>query len=191
MTGSVFPEKEDQVLEISGKTLLRLFSESKQLPLQKSPLTITSLFNQLQRIASIAGRGSRSKKEAALSTLISQASETDAEYIIRIILTELRIGLAEGLILEATSLAANVKLELVKRSYALTGDLGETATKALTEHEEGLNKIELKLFDPIKPMLPDTASDFASIFSLHHGTTALDYKLDGTRVQIHKQGQDV
>lgn len=191
MSGSVFPPGDTRVLEIKGRTLHRVLTSTRQMTLEEPTLTITGLYDQLQRVASISGKGSRSRREAILSALLSHANETEREYIVRIVMGELRIGLAEGLLLEAISKAANVDQELVKRTYTLIGDLGETARIALTEHKEGLERIGVRLFEPIKPMLADTASDLETVFKTHHQKTALEYKLDGARVQIHKQGQHV
>jgi DNA ligase-1 len=191
ISGAVFPEGDRRVLEVSGRTLHRVLTTHRQMSLERSSLTITSLFDQLQGVASISGKGSRSKKEAIVSALIGQASEIEKEYVIRILLGELRIGLAEGLILESVSKAANVEIDPVRGTYTLIGDIGETAKIALLEGERGLKRIGLRLFEPIKPMLADTTPDFENIFKTHGGKSALEYKLDGARVQIHKKAQHV
>ncbi len=191
MSGSVFPPGDTRVLEIKGRTLHRVLTSTRQMTLEEPTLTITGLYDQLQRVASISGKGSRTRREAILSALLSHANETEREYIVRILMGELRIGLAEGLLLEAISKAANVDQELVKRTHTLIGDLGETARIALTEHKEGLEGIGVRLFEAIKPMLADTASDLKMVFKTHHERIALEYKLDGARVQIHKRDQHV
>jgi DNA ligase-1 len=191
VAGSIFPEGDKRVLEVSGITLSKILTKGRQSTLQKQPLTITNVHNLFQEIAALSGKGSRSKREAILLSLLSQTSEIEEEYIIRMLLGELRVGLAEGLILESISNAANVEVELVRRTYSLTGDLGETAKRAITEHEEGLKRTDVTTFEPIKPMLADTAPDLETVFRAHHGRTAFDYKLDGARVQIHKQDHHV
>jgi DNA ligase-1 len=187
ISGSIFPEGDRRVLEIGDKTLRRILSESIQSTLQRTPLTIITLFNQLEKVASISGKGSRSKRESVISSLFGQASNSEIDYIIRILMGELRIGIAEGLILEAIANSSTVDVSLVKRAYALTGNLGYTAEKAFRKHTEGLELIELRLFEPIKPMLSETASDIQNAFEIHKGKTILEYKFDGARVQIHKQ----
>ena len=191
MCGSVFPPRDTMVLEVRGRTLQRVLTTTGQMTLEEPVLTITGLYDQLQRVASISGKGSRSRREAILSALLSHANEIEREYIIRILMGELRIGLAEGLLLEAISKAADVDEGLVRRAYTLIGDLGETARLALTEHKEGLERIVVRLFEPIRPMLAETAPDLETLFRTRHEKTALEYKLDGARVQIHKQGQHV
>jgi DNA ligase-1 len=104
---------------------------------------------------------------------------------------ELRIGVGEGLILEAIAHSSSVDISLVKRAYTLTGNLGHTAEQAFRKHTEGLDQIELRLFEPIKPMLSETASDLSKAFEIHNGETELEYKLDGARVQIHKKNDQI
>ncbi len=191
ISGSIFPEGDQRVLEIGDRTLRKILSENKQSTLQKSPLTIIVLFNQLEKIASISGKGSRPKRESILSSLVGQANNSETDYIIRILMGELRIGVGEGLILEAIAHSSAVDVSLVKRAYALTGNLGYTAEQAFRKHTEGLDQIELRLFEPIKPMLSETASDLQNVFQIHKGETALEYKLDGARVQIHKKNDQI
>ena len=189
ISGSIFPEGDRRVLEIGDRTLRKILSESKQSTLQRKPLTIITLFNQLEKIASISGKGSRTKREFIISSLLGQANNSESDYIIRILMGELRIGIGEGLILEAIADSSTVDVSSIKRAYALTGNLGYTAEQAFMKHKEGIDQIELKLFEPIKPMLSETALDLQNAFEIHKGKTALEYKLDGARVQIHK-GKD-
>jgi DNA ligase-1 len=187
ISGSIFPEGDKRVLEIGDRTLRKILSENKQSTLQTSPLTIIALFNQLEKIASISGKGSRPKRESILSSLVGQASNSETDYIIRMLMGELRIGVGEGLILETIAHSSAVDVSLVKRAYALTGNLSYTAEQAFRKHTEGLDQIELRLFEPIKPMLSETALDLQNAFEIHKGETTLEYKLDGARVQIHKE----
>jgi len=73
----------------------------------------------------------------------------------------------------------------------LWGDLGEVAQVALSSGDKGLRNARLKLFRPLKPMLAQTANALSEAFQRYEGHVALEYKLDGARVQIHKQGEQV
>ncbi|WP_455279532.1 ATP-dependent DNA ligase [[Eubacterium] cellulosolvens] len=191
ISGSIFPEGDQRVLEIGHKTLRKILSESKQSTLQKSPLTIIALFNQLEKVSSISGKGSRPKRESIISSLVGQASNLETDYIIRMLMGELRIGVGGGLIIEAIAHSSSIDVSLVKRAYTLTGNLGHTAERAFRKHTEGLDQINIRLFEPIKPMLSETALDLQNAFESHKGGTILEYKLDGARVQIHKKNKQV
>jgi DNA ligase-1 len=72
-----------------------------------------------------------------------------------------------------------------------SGDLGELARIAFTKGKEGLAEIDLQLFKPIEPMLAALARDFQQVLTEHDGKSALEYKYDGARVQIHKKDDEV
>jgi DNA ligase-1 len=103
----------------------------------------------------------------------------------------MRHGVSEGIMLDAIAKAAGVKTRLVRRANQLWGDLGEVALVALTEGEAGLKKATVRLFRPLKPMLTQTAGDLIEAFERYEGRVALEYKLDGARVQIHRRGDEV
>jgi DNA ligase-1 len=87
--------------------------------------------------------------------------------------------------------AAGVKPALVRRANQLWGEAGEVAVVALTEGEDGLRKASLRVSRPIKPMLAQTADGFEEAFQRFDGHVALEFKLDGARVQIHRRDDEV
>ncbi len=191
ITGRVFPESDPRVLEVGERTVWKIAEMGKQSVLIETPLTILSVYRRMEELAAISGKGSRAKKESILSSLFSQATPDEAEYLVRILFGEMRIGAVEGVMLEAISEAAQVDLELVRRSHMFIGDLGRVAIIALKKGEEGLRRVDIQLFNPIKPMLAEMSYDLAEVFREHGGKTALEFKFDGARVQIHKKGQVV
>jgi DNA ligase-1 len=149
------------------------------------------VYRTFEEIAETAGPGSRRKKEELLNSLFLRAQPVEAKYIVKNVVREMRHGVSEGILLDAIAQAAEVPKKLVRRANMLCGDLGEVASIALTESEEGLKRIKPRLFRPLKPMLAQMADDVAQAFQEHKGKTALEYKLDGARVQIHKAGDEV
>jgi DNA ligase-1 len=168
-----------------------LLEQHRREPPQPPPLKILDLFHTLEEIAETAGRGSRARKEALLRGLLQRASALEAKYLAKIIYQEMRHGASEGVMLEGIAQAAGVKSRLVRRANQLWGDVGEVALVALTEGEAGLKKASVRLFRPLKPMLAQTADDLAEALDHYEGQVALEYKLDGARVQIHRQGDEV
>ena len=137
------------------------------------------------------GKASRTRKEALLRGLLSRATPIEAKYLVKIIYQDMRHGVSEGLMLEAIAQAAGVKAKLVQQANQLWGDLGEVALVALTAGETGLRQVTIRLFRPLKPMLAQTAEELTEAFERYGGRVALEYKLDGARVQIHRQGNEV
>jgi len=111
--------------------------------------------------------------------------------LVRIIFQEMRHGVSEGVMLNGIAKAAGVKAALVRRANQLWGEVGEVALVALTGGSQGLRKASLRLFRPIKPMLAQTADSYEEPFQRFEARVALEFKLDGARVQIHRRGDEV
>jgi len=101
------------------------------------------------------------------------------------------MGASEGVMLEALASVAGVTLDEMRRAYMFLGDVGELARIAVGRGASGVRSVKLTLFRPIKPMLADMAYDVREVLKEHGGTTALEYKYDGVRVQIHVKGDKV
>src|SRR4030095_1678717 len=106
---------------------------------------------------------------------------------------EVRHGALEGVMAEAVAKAANLPADRVRRAAMLAGDLGVVAEAVLTEGEAGLAHWSLQLFRPAQPMLADSAPNVAeALQEFGDGVTAaLEWKLDGARIQVHKQGDRI
>jgi DNA ligase-1 len=102
-------------------------------------------------------------------------------------LGEMRIGVVEGVLLDAISSASGVKKELVRRAHMLHGDIGDVARLAMEKGDEALEKMSLRLFVPVKPMLAEMADSIRQVLGEHHDGTAFEYKFDGARIQIHRK----
>ena len=81
--------------------------------------------------------------------------------------------------------------DLVRRAYMLLGDVTKVAEFALTKGSEALKQIGVTLFVPIKPMLAEMVQDTQEVFKEHGGVTALEFKYDGARIQIHRKDDDI
>jgi DNA ligase-1 len=119
------------------------------------------------------------------------ASARERPILFRLLHNELRIGVHDGLIQEAIARASGSELKGVRRAALFLSDLAEVALIALSDGAAGLERVEIKLFVPLLPMLSELSQDFDAILNVHHGKTALEYKYDGARVQIHKDREQV
>jgi len=182
----IFAEAED-----TGEAVRLLLEQARSEPPQPPPLTILDVYRAFEEIAAASGRGSRQRKEELLQGLLLRASPVEAKTIVKDVIAEMRHGVGEGLMLEAIAQAAGVSPRLVSRANVLWGDLGEVALVALTEGEAALKQATVRVFRPLKPMLAQTADDLAEAFERYKGRVALEYKLDGARVQIHKRAGEV
>jgi DNA ligase-1 len=163
----------------------------RQATLFEKPLTILEVRRHLEAIAETTGYGSRERKERLLETLLGRATPLEAKYIVKVMIGEMRTGFHEGLMEHAVSKAFGVPHDVVQRGGMLTGDIGRVAAIAKAQGKEGVSGLQFQVFRPIKPMLAQTAEDLKEALKEHGGETALEYKLDGARIQIHKSGSEV
>ncbi len=171
-----------------------LFESSKirrQATLFEKPLTLLEVRRALEAIAEIAGGSSRERKERLLEALFSQGSPLEAKYLVKIIIGEMRTGFFEGLMELAVSKAFNIPTKVVQTATMLSGDVAEVAEIAKSQGKDGVLKLQLKVFRPIRPMMAQNCENLEEALREHDGETAFEYKLDGARIQIHKDGSKV
>jgi DNA ligase-1 len=153
-------------------------------------LTLLDVDRSLREIARAAGVRSVGRKVALLRALLDRASAEEQDFLMRLCFGELRQGALDGVMLEAIARAFDVAPESVRRAHMLSGDLAQTAFVAAGSGSGGLTEIGLRLFRPVEPMLAG-AADAVEEPLARHGTTILEWKLDGARIQVHKAGGDV
>ena len=173
-----------------GEVVQRLFQKSgriKQTTLFTTPLSIMDVFQTFTAIADVQGVGSRRRKTAHLRSLFTRATPLEGKYITKILLGDQRIGFSEGMLEGTISRAFSLALSLVQRANMFTGDIGRVTRIARQEGKVGLQKIRLRPFTPLLPMLAAQAEDVSEALLHHNGESAFEMKLDGARVQIHLQ----
>ncbi|MDR7542739.1 MAG: ATP-dependent DNA ligase [Armatimonadota bacterium] len=187
LTARPFPASDPRVAEVSFATLSSIL-ESAGPPAAASNLSLLDVGQAFADIAAASGPGSRRAKAERLSTLLRRATADERQVIAGILLGEMRIGLHDGLIQDAIAAAAGAPLDQVRRAALFVSDLSEVARIALGEGGDGLGRVGVRLFVPLLPMLAELSGDFDEVFAAHGGHTALEFKYDGARIQIHKQG---
>jgi ATP-dependent DNA ligase I len=153
-------------------------------------LTLAEVDAALDEIARTSGPGSLSHRVRLLSDLFSRATAREQEFLVRLLQGELRQGALEGLMIEAVAAAAEVPAESVRRAAMVGGGIATVAASALADGVAGLVQHGGALFRPLAPMLAQPADDIESALS-RIPMAALEWKLDGARVQVHKEGGDV
>jgi DNA ligase-1 len=155
-----------------------------------TPLTVRELDEVFERLTKIAGRGSTRERVALLRDLLSRVTPDERDFIVRLIFGELRQGALEGVLLEAIARAARVPAATVRRAAMMAGALGPVARAALEDGESALSAFIVQLFRPLQPMLAETAADLSDALA-YSANGSLEVKLDGARIQVHKEGDEV
>jgi DNA ligase-1 len=154
------------------------------------PLAITDVDQTFESIARLSGSGSAGAKQRQLGALFARASDEECEFLWRVLSWELRQGALEGVMHEAIAAASGIEVGAVRRAVMFGGDLGAVAREALTEGRAALERFQPQIFRPIAPMLAQTAESVEEALA-RLGEASLEYKLDGARVQVHKEGLEV
>ncbi len=144
----------------------------------------------LDRIAATSGKGSGEIRQRLLHDLMARMTEEEQRFLGALIVGELRQGALEGLVVEAVARAAGRPPADIRRAFMLAGDLPSVARSALADGEEGLSAFAIRVFQPVLPMLAGSAETVEDAVA-ELGEAAVEWKLDGARMQVHRHGEEV
>jgi DNA ligase 1 len=167
----------------------RTLVELKVPPAPEPRLTVARVDETLGEVAGTSGKGSAARRGALLGELFGAATEAEQTFLVRLLTGELRQGALEGIMLDAVAAAAEVGKEEVRRAFMLSGRLPATAEAALTGGAAALAEFGLRVGRPIRPMLASPGESLAEALAM--GACAVEFKLDGARIQVHKDGDEV
>lgn len=184
--GRIFAEADARALNVGWATLKRALQGSRQSSLGNEPLSILDVSRAFDQIAAAHGPDSTKVRRRILESLLGRADREERDVIMKNVFGEMRIGVNEGVMLEGIADAAGVDPDSVRTAHMFLGDIGLVAEIALYEGEAGLRSRGLRLLAPMKPMLAEMGEDLDEVLAEHGGTTAIEYKLDGARIQIHR-----
>jgi ATP-dependent DNA ligase I len=153
-------------------------------------VTVAELDGALDRIAVTTGAGSAAARRRALGDLFARSTSAETDFIVRLLTGELRQGALAGLMADAIAHAAEVPVATVRRAAMLSGDLAEVGRRALTVGAAALAEIGLEVLRPIQPMLAASAPSATEALAAT-GPASVEWKLDGVRIQVHRDGDEV
>ena len=213
-TGRLAPAYEGVELGVAEKTVLKILSSisspeavakmmkkygdagevaekviSQRITLSSGTLTLADVYSTLLKIVKQTGANSVKLKSDLISSLLSNATPEEAKYLVRSILTELRLGVADYTVLEALTKVYGVGRDALERAYNLTSDLGLVAALAASG-AKAVDSVKIEVGRPIRPMLAERLESADAVVA-KVGKSASEYKLDGERVQIHKDGDTI
>ena len=131
----------------------------------------------------------RPRRADRLRPLFGRASAAERDYLLRLLIGEVRQGALDGILVEAVAVAAEAPLDRVRRALMVSGDL-PAVTQAALRGGDRLQAFRLQVFRPVEPMLAQSAPTVAAALE-RTGAAAVEAKLDGMRVQIHRDGDAV
>ena len=159
-------------------------------PAAVATLTISAARERLESVAGVRGAGSTHRRREILESLFADATAREQSFLARLLVGELRQGALEGVMGDAIAAAAGLPAADVRRAIMLAGAIAPVAVASLAEGSAGLARFKLRLFDPVSPMLASPTQDVESALA-ELELAAFEHKLDGARVQVHKNERTV
>jgi DNA ligase-1 len=170
-----------------GWASLRDLPAASELP----TLNVADVEQHLTDIGRDAGPGSQARRRALLSALFASATRAEQRFLRGLLSGDLRQGALTGIMADAVARASGVPLPLVRRAAMLRGDLPVVAAAAMSGGDAALQVFRLEIGRPIAPMLAQSASSTDDAMARLGGHAAIEWKLDGIRLQIHRRGEYV
>jgi DNA ligase 1 len=171
-------------------------SEARETPpATEATLTLGEVDDVFSALQQATGKGSSARRREVLRGLFARATEDEQQFLAALVVGEVRHGALEGVLLDAVAKAANVEAGKLRRAVMLAGDLGAVAGAVCAGGDAALAALasyRLELFRPVQPMLADSADDIAEAMQVAGGSrVAIEWKLDGARIQVHRSGERV
>jgi len=177
-----------------GLTASNILKIKTQTTFTAEEITVERVYETLFKIAKLEGKGSQDLKMKYISSLLNDATSLEAKFLLKILLGTLRLGIAENTVMDALAIAFTGKKEnrvQIENAYNVSSDLGKVSLIVATDGIDEIKKFKISLFSPIRPMLADRVQSEKDVIKKMPEQFVAEYKLDGERVQIHKQSDKI
>ena len=160
-------------------------------PAATPTLTLSEVDSGFSAIGAVSGKGSAAARKALVGELFGRATGDEQRFLVGLLSGELRQGALEGVMTEAVARAADVPVAEVRRAMMLRGSLGVVAAAALSGGSAALAAFGLEVGRPVRPMLAASAPSITDALAKAGAPAAVEWKLDGIRIQAHLSGGNV
>ena len=177
-----------------GEVAYNILTNKIQTTLIHQLLTIENVFETLSKIAKVSGIGSLDVKLRFIVSLLNNSSNLEAKFIVKLILGNLRLGIANFTLLDAIALTFTgdkKNRRILERAYNVSSDLGKIALILSKGSIEDIGSISISLFIPVRPMLAERVSNPSEALEKIDGDALAEFKIDGERIQIHKKDKKI
>lgn len=137
-----------------------------------------------------ARRARGRQKRLVLVSVFQRLTKHEREFLVMLVQGEVQQGAGEGLVKMAIARFFQLSDTDIEHAYMRMPDIGDMYVHLMKKGTAGIREINMQLFTPVKPMLAHIADSVDEIFT-EYDRFALEYKLDGVRVQLHKQHDTV
>ncbi|MEW6063116.1 MAG: ATP-dependent DNA ligase [Nanoarchaeota archaeon] len=171
-----------------GLVAEELLKKKKQSTLEKKSFTTDEVIENIRKLTELSGEGTVEKKIGIVTELLTHTTPEEANYIVKFILEQLRIGVAEGIVRDAIAKAFNKNIEDVEKAFDLTVDYGKVAEAVKSGR---LGSFGLTPGRPLKLMLAILVENINEGFEALGKPIQLEFKIDGFRLEVHKKDNEI
>ncbi len=167
-----------------------------------TPLTVTETDAIFAEVGAVTGAGAQARRRSLLAGMFGRAAPAESDFLAHLLAGELRQGAQEGVMVEAVARAADVPAGAVRRAHLLGGSLAAVAAAALNAGRDTSGRADpgaaavalagfgLQVGRPLRPMLASAAPTVAAALG-RIAPAALEWKIDGIRIQVHRNAARV
>ncbi len=173
-----------------GEVAFKILNQKLQKTLFFEKITIEKLYETLQKISSLTGSGSLDLKLKYINSLLNNATNLESKFILKLILNNLRLGIADYTVLDAMAITftgSKKNRKILEAAYNVSSDLGKIAKILSTGSLEDIQSIQISLFVPVRPMLAERVRSSKEAIEKMNGLCYVEDKIDGERIQLHKK----
>ena len=177
-----------------GQAASIILEQKTQTTFLVEDITVERVYETLFKIAKLEGSHSQDMKMKYISSLLNDANPLEGNYILKILLGSLRLGIAENTVMDALAIAFSGNKDnrkILQHAYNVSSDLGKVAEIIARKGIEEVEEFKVVLFNPIRPMLADRVKSGEEAIEKIGDSLAAEYKLDGERAQLHIEGKKV
>ncbi len=177
-----------------GQATAQILEKKTQTTFLSQDITVERVYDTLYKISELRGTRSQDMKMKYIFSLLNDATPIEAGFIVKIITSNLRLGIADYTILDALAIAFTGSKEnrpVLEHAYNVCSDLGKVAEAVANNGTESLKDFQVEMFSPIRPMLAERVKSPQEAHEKMGKEIAAEYKLDGERVQIHVQDNKI
>jgi len=177
-----------------GSVAEAILKNKIQTTLFNEKVTIERISLVFDKISKTTGKGSQETKIKLFASLFNDSSPEECKYIIRFALGTLRLGIADSTIMDALALAYTSdkkNRKILENAYNVSSDMGRVSKILAKQGLKAVSAIKIELFIPIRPMLAERVQTSKEALEKVSGKAAVEFKLDGERVQIHRGDKKV
>src|SRR5262245_43240634 len=160
-------------------------------PADEPSLDVTEVDAAFAEVSEISGSGSQAKRRAVMDGLFGRATADEQRFLRFLVGGELRQGALDGVMADAVATATGIPLDKIRTATMLRGAAAPVAVAALVDGEAGLEQFKLTVGQGVQPMLAQSATTVEEALGKTGTPAAIEWKLDGIRIQAHRSGSDV